>query len=100
VDGDNGVRIWVDEVDNRGVSAGPAPAVCSIAVEAAVALVGGNALAQTVFLPIPQVEADALEAGVNYFPDLPKSFNTGTGFTECFAPFTPEELLGQSPDNT
>ena len=100
VDGENGVRMLMSELDIPGVSASQAPAMSAIALEAAVALLEGNALPQTVYLPIPQVTADNLEAGVNYFPDLPKSFNTGTGYAECFAPFTPEELLGQSPDNT
>jgi ribose transport system substrate-binding protein len=100
VDGENGVRMLMDELGIPGVSASQAPAMSAIALEAAVALLEGNALPQTIFLPIPQVKSDDLEPGVNYFPDLPKSFNTGTGFTECFAPFTPEELLGQSPDNT
>ncbi|MEM9228747.1 MAG: sugar ABC transporter substrate-binding protein [Pseudomonadota bacterium] len=100
VDGENGVRMLMDELDIPGVSASQAPAMSAIALEAAVALLEGNTLPQTVFLPIPQVTADALEAGVNYFPDLPKSFNTGTGYAECFEPFSPEELLGQSPDNT
>ncbi|MEM1345009.1 MAG: sugar ABC transporter substrate-binding protein [Pseudomonadota bacterium] len=100
VDGENGVRMLLDELDIPGVSASQAPAMSAVALEAAVALLEGHALPQTVFLPIPSVEAEALEAGVNYFPDLPKSFNTGTGFADCFAPFTPEELLGQSPDNT
>ncbi|WP_299964048.1 sugar ABC transporter substrate-binding protein [uncultured Roseobacter sp.] len=100
VDGENGVRMLMDELDIPGVSASQAPAMSAVALEAAVALLEGNTLPQTVFLPIPQVKAEALEAGVNYFPDLPKSFNTGTGYEECFAPFTPEELLGQSPDNT
>ncbi len=100
VDGENGVRMLMDELEIPGVSASQAPAMSAIALEAAVALLEGNALPQTIFLPIPSVMADALEPGVNYFPDLPKSFNTGTGFTECFEPFSPEELLGQSPDNT
>lgn len=100
VDGENGVRMLMDELDIPGISAAQAPAMSSIALEAAVALLQGNELPQTVFLPIPQVMADDLEAGVNYFPDLPKSFNTGTGFPDCFAPFTPEELLGQSADDT
>ncbi|MEM7060883.1 MAG: sugar ABC transporter substrate-binding protein [Pseudomonadota bacterium] len=100
VDGENGVRMLMDELDIPGVSASQAPAMSAIALEAAVALLEGNALPQTVFLPIPSVKADDLEANVNFFPDLPKSFNTGTGFVDCFAPFTPEELLGQSPDNT
>ncbi|MEM6762462.1 MAG: sugar ABC transporter substrate-binding protein [Pseudomonadota bacterium] len=100
VDGENGVRILMDELDIPGVSASQAPAMSAIALEAAVALLEGHELPQTIFLPIPSVKAEELEAGVNYFPDLPKSFNTGTGFVECFAPFTPEELLGQTPDNT
>ena len=69
-------------------------------LEAAVELLQGKELPQTIFLPIPQVKAADLKAGENYFPDLPKSFNTGTGYAECFAPFTPDELLAQSPDNT
>ncbi|MEM1428467.1 MAG: sugar ABC transporter substrate-binding protein [Pseudomonadota bacterium] len=100
VDGENGVRMLMSELDIPGVSASQAPAMSAVALEAAVALLEGNELPQTIFLPIPQVTAEALEAGVNYFPELPKSFNTGTGFTECFEPFSPEELLGQSPDNT
>jgi len=100
VDGENGVRMLMDELDIPGISASQAPAMSAIALEAAVSLLEGNALPQTVFLPIPQVKAEDLEAGVNYFPDLPKSFNTGTGFPDCFAPFTPEELLGQTADNS
>lgn len=96
VDGENGVRILMDEHDIPGISASQAPAMSAIALEAAVALLQGNELPQTMFLPIPQVPAADLEAGVNFFPDLPNSFNTGTGFTECFEPFSPEELLGQS----
>lgn len=100
LDGENGVRMLMDELDIPGISASQAPAMSAVALEAALALLEGNALPQTIYLPIPQVASDDLEAGVNYFPDLPKSFNTGTGYAECFAPFTPEELLGQSPDNT
>ncbi len=100
LDGENGVRMLIDEHTIPGVSASQAPAMSAVALDAAVALLQGNALPQTIFLPIPQVSSEALEAGVNFFPDLPKSFNTGTGFTECFTPFTPEELLGQSADDS
>lgn len=99
VDGENGVRMLMDELDIPGISASQAPAMSAIALEAAVSLLEGNELPQTIFLPIPQVESAELKAGENYFPDLPKSFNTGTGYAECFEPFTPEELLGQSPDD-
>jgi ribose transport system substrate-binding protein len=100
VDGENGVRMLMAGLGIPGVSAAQAPAMSAIALEAAVALLQGKQLPQTVFLPIPQVNAADLKAGVNYFPELPKSFNTGTGFPTCFTPFTPNELLGQSADNT
>lgn len=99
VDGENGVRMLMDELDIPGVSASQAPAMAAIALEAAVELLAGNELPQTIFLPIPSVKSADLADGVNYFSELPKSFNTGTGFVECFEPFTPEELLGQSGDN-
>lgn len=100
VDAENGVRMLMDELNIPGVSAAQSPAMSAIALEAAVALLEGNELPQSVYLPIPRVMSDDLEAGVNYFPDLPKSFNTGTGFPDCFAPFTADELMGQSADNT
>jgi len=100
LDGENGVRMLIDEHNIPGISASQAPAMSAIALEAAVALLQGNELPQTIFLPIPQVKSENIEAGVNFFPDLPKSFNTGTGYAECFAPFTPEELLGQTADDS
>lgn len=99
VDGENGVRMLMDELNIPGVSASQAPAMSAIALEAAVELLAGKELPQTIFLPIPSVKAADLADGTNYFSQLPKSFNTGTGFTECFTPFSPEELLGQSADN-
>jgi len=100
LDAENGVRMLIDELDIPGVSASQAPAMAAVALEAAVELLQGNTLPQTVFLPIPQVMNADMVAGTDYFPDLPKSFNTGTGFPACFPPFTPEELLGQTPDNS
>ena len=100
VDGENGVRMLMNELKIPGVSASQAPAMSAIALEAAVALLQGKTLPQTIFLPIPQVKSADLKAGENFFPDLPKSFNTGTGYAECFTPFTPEELLSQSPEST
>ena len=100
VDGENGVRMLMSEWKIPGVSASQAPAMSAVALEAAVELLQGKTLPQTIFLPIPQVKSENLKAGENFFPDLPKSFNTGTGYAECFKPFTPEELLSQSPDNT
>ena len=96
VDGENGVRMLMSALKIPGVSASQAPAMSAIALEAAVELLAGNELPQNIFLPIPSVKTENLQDGVNFFSELPKSFNTGTGYKECFSPFTPKELLGQS----
>lgn len=99
VDGENGVRMAMADLGIPGVSAAQAPAMSAVALEAAVSLLEGHELPQTVYLPIPSVTSDQLVAGETYFPELPKSFNTGTGYPDCFAPFTPDELLNQSAEN-
>ncbi len=95
VDGENGVRMLMAKHKIPGISASQAPAMSAVALEAAVALLKGKTLPQTIFLPIPHVKSEDLEDGVNYFSELPKSFNTGTGYADCFKVFTPEELLSQ-----
>ena len=100
VDGENGVRMLMAKHKIPGISASQAPAMSAVALEAVVVLLKGKKLPQTIFLPIPQVKSRDLKNGVNYFSSLPKSFNTGTGYKQCFKPFTPEELLGHTPDNT
>ncbi len=100
LDGENGVRMLIDEHKIPGISASQAPAMSAVALDAAVSLLQGNKLPQTIFLPIPNVNSADIASGVNFFPDLPKSFNTGTGYAECFKPFTPEELLGQTADDS
>lgn len=97
---ENGTRMLMKDLGIPGVSAAQAPAMAAVALEAAVALLQGHELPQTLALPIPHVFAKDLKDGVNVFPDLPQSFNTGTGYSECFKPFTPEELLGQDPNDS
>ena len=96
VGGENGVRILMNKLKIPGVSASQAPAMSAVALEAAIELLAGNKLPQNIYLPIPFVKAENFQDGVNFFSELPKFFNTGTGYEECFKPFSPKELLGQS----
>ena len=98
-DAENGVRILMAENKVPGVSAAQAPAMSVIAMMATVAQLQGHELPQLIHLPIPYVNAEDLEDGVNYFTNLPKSFNTGTGYKQCGVEFTPDQLLAQNPDN-
>lgn len=99
-DAGNGTRRMIAEGKYPGVTAAQAPVMSAIALEAAVALLEGNALPQKIFLPIPHKDNAELKEGVDFFPNLPDTFYTTTGYPNCFEVFSPEELLGQTPDNT
>lgn len=98
-DGENGFRMALAKNGAPGVSVEGSPGMSAVAMQAAIAMLKGNAIPSSVYLPIPPVYASDLKPGVNYFPDLPASFNTVTGYVECGITFTPDELNRQSPDN-
>lgn len=98
-DAGNGARMLIAEHNIPGLTAAQAPALSAMALTTATVLLEGNALPQTVFFPIPQKANADLVAGEDYYPDLPKSYYTATGFPGCDAPFTPDELLGQTAEN-
>jgi ribose transport system substrate-binding protein len=98
-DAGNGARMLIAQNHIPGVTAAQAPELSAMALMTAVAELEGHKLPQTIFFAIPQKPNDELVAGKDYFPDLPKSFYTTTGFPQCAPVFTPQELLGQSADN-
>jgi len=99
-DAGNGTRRLIAQGKHPGITAAQPPAMSAIALEAAMALLQGHRLPQKIFLPIPTTDNTELVAGTHYFPDLPDTFYAVTGFPQCFAVFTPEELFSQTPDNT
>ena len=98
-DAGNGARMLISENKIPGVTAAQAPALSAMALTTAVTLLEGNPLPQTVFFKIPQKPNAELVADKDFFPKLPKSYYTATGFPGCDPAFTPEELLGQSAEN-
>jgi ribose transport system substrate-binding protein len=99
-DAGNGARIIIAQNHIPGVTAAQAPALSAMALMTAVAELQGHKLPQTIYFDIPQKPNDQLVEGKDYFPNLPKSFYTTTGFPQCAPVFTPQELLGQTPDNS
>lgn len=100
VDGENGTRRLAMDNGVPFMSATQAPAMSAVAMQGAIALLQGNELPVLVSLPINHVSSEEAKEGTHYFPDLPASFNTGTGYSACFEPLTPEELAKQTSDNT
>jgi ribose transport system substrate-binding protein len=99
-DAGNGARMIIAANHVPGVTAAQAPALSAMALMTAVAELQGHNLPQSIFFDIPQKPNDQLVEGKDYFPNLPKSFYTTTGFPQCAPVFTPQELLGQTPDNS
>jgi ribose transport system substrate-binding protein len=100
VDGGNGSRMIAVKKGYPGVSAAQAPVMSAVAMEAAIALLEGHTLPNKVFLPIPHKYLNELVEGVDYFPNLPDTFYTTTGYPQCFPVFTPEEILNQNADDS
>jgi ribose transport system substrate-binding protein len=99
-DGANGVRKLMAKHNIPGASVSQAPAMVNVAMQAAIALLKGHELPAMIALPIPHVMSEDFKAGANYFPDLPDSFYTGTGYKECGSVLTPDDLLKEAPDDT
>ena len=100
LDGENGTRRMAVQNGIKFMSVTQAPAMSAVAMLGAVNLLQGYELPVLVSLPINHIAAEEIKEGVHYFPDLPASFNTGTGYPACFPPLTPDELFNQSSDNT
>jgi ribose transport system substrate-binding protein len=98
-DAENGVRLLMAKHNIKGASVEQSPSMSAVALMATVALLKGEALPQLIYLPIPHAFSENFKAGVDYFPDLPPTFNTATSFNECGLVFTPEELMAQTADN-
>ena len=100
LDGENGTRRMAVENKVPFISVEQHPAMSAVAMDGAIKLLQGHELPVLVALPSTGVLGSDMKAGEHYFPDLPASFNTGTGYPACFKPLTPDELFNQSSDNT
>lgn len=100
LDGENGTRMLAVKNNVQFMSVTQAPALSAVAFYGALQLLQGHELPVKVALPINHVSSEEVEEGVHYFPDLPASFNTGTGYPACFEPLSPKELFDQTSDNT
>ncbi len=80
----------------KGISIGQSPALAAIAIKAAISALEGNAMPQLISVPLPEVTDSELEAGVNYWPDLPDNFFTVNEFPPCGVNITAPSIMAQS----
>ena len=79
-----------------GISIGNSPGQSAISMLAAVALLQGKTLPDTVELPNPTATNDNLKAGDNYYPDLSDNFFTPNQFPPCGVNISGPEIMAQA----
>lgn len=98
-DAENGfVKALIDQ-KIPGISVSTSPGQGPVAMNAAIALLQGKALPSLVNLPTPHVLTKDMKANVNYFPDLPDTYETVSSYSTCGISFTPDEINKFNPDN-
>lgn len=96
---ENGFRKQLAEYKDQGlvgISVGQSPGLIAVSIQAALELLQGKELPRFIAAPLPVATTETLEAGVNYFPDLPDSFFTPIQFPDCGVNLTADEILAQS----
>jgi ribose transport system substrate-binding protein len=99
---ENGFKKMCVEYKDQGLtcaSVGQVPSLVTIAIKAAISAAKGNVMPQFISVPIPYSDTESLEAGVNYFPDLPDSFYTNNEFPACNVHIGAKEITAQTKAN-
>jgi ribose transport system substrate-binding protein len=91
---ENGFRkqMWEMKDQFQGYSIGQTPGLVNVSMRAAISLLMGEPVPQAVSVPLPEAKTDELEPGVNFFPDAPDNFFTGTSIPACGVTLTFEEV--------
>jgi ribose transport system substrate-binding protein len=99
---ENGFKKMCVQYKDQGLSCasvGQVPSLVTIAIKAAISAAKGNVMPQFISVPIPYSDTESLEAGVNYFPDLPDSFYTNNEFPACNVHIGAKEITAQTKAN-
>jgi ribose transport system substrate-binding protein len=96
-DAENGFVRALAEGGIPGISVSTSPGQGPVAVRAAIALLKGESLPALVNLPTPHVRTSGMRPEINYFPSMPDTYETVSGYAVCGAEmvFKPEELVQQ-----
>ncbi|MFM0226963.1 substrate-binding domain-containing protein [Paraburkholderia dipogonis] len=75
-----------------GISISTSPGQGPVAVQAAIALLRGKALPSLAYLPPLHAMTRDMKVNVNYFPELPDSYETVSSYTNCGVVLKPQEF--------
>jgi ribose transport system substrate-binding protein len=83
----------------HGSSGGTGPAQVAVTIKAAISALQGNAVPQSISLPVSYVEWPNMKEGQDYYPSLQDNFFVGNSFPACNIGFTAEEIMGKTEAN-
>lgn len=101
-EGENGFRkqIALYSKDGlKGLSYGQSPGLVAISIKAAIAALEGHPMPKMISVPIPVVDYNGLEDGVNYWPDLTDKFFTPNEFPPCDVNIKAVDIMAKSADD-
>ncbi|RAI03176.1 ribose ABC transporter substrate-binding protein [Acuticoccus sediminis] len=96
---ENGFRKQIAEHSGEGLiglSYGQSPGLVAISIKAALEALQGNVMPQMISVPIPSVDFETVEDGVNYWSNLPDDFFTPNEFPPCNVNITAPEIMAES----
>jgi ribose transport system substrate-binding protein len=99
---ENGFRKQIAEHTDEGLlglSYGQSPGLVAISIKAAIEALKGNVMPQLISVPIPVVNSDTVEDGVNYWSNLPDDFFTPNEFPPCGVNITAPEIMAKSEED-
>ena len=100
---ENGFRKQIAEHADEGLiglSYGQSPGLVAISIKAALEALQGNVMPQLISVPIPSVDYETVEDGVNYWSNLPDDFFTPNEFPPCDVNITAPEIMAESEADT
>jgi ribose transport system substrate-binding protein len=95
---ENGFRKQLLQLKDQGlsgISVGQTPGMVAVAIRAAIDLLSGKELPQSISIPLPIATSDELEDGVNVFTNLPDNFFTPIQIEPCGVNLTVDQINAQ-----
>jgi ribose transport system substrate-binding protein len=99
---ENGFRKFCAAHAGEGLkcsSAGTGPAQVAVAVKVAIAALEGQAVPQSIKLPLAIVEDPNFKKDQDYYPEQSDNFFVGNSFPTCGINFSAQEIMGQTKEN-
>jgi ribose transport system substrate-binding protein len=95
---ENGFRKQLLQLKDQGlsgISIGQTPGMVAVCIRAAIDLLGGKELPQTISIPLPSATSEELKDGVNVFTNLPDNFFTPIQIAPCGVNLTVDQINAQ-----